>query len=377
MDEKEQKIVKEAKKVRNLTTFPFKRTIVSTNNEPSPSQQINQSVSEVNNRAHTSIKKTMYFVTMTKGVEMFTEKLYSAESPIELYGICPPKKGTETAKVEELALKLINRITPLNLDGLILYDIFDEASRTSEERPFPFIETLDPFSYASTELDKLPLPKIIYRATSKYSPKDLTSLLRLSEKHLFSNVFVGAASGKQPVNLTLTDSYALYKELQINTPLGGVMIPERHAKAGDEHHRVFRKIDSGCQFFISQGVYNAEASKNFLSDYYFTAKKENRSLVPIIFTFTPCGSLKTLEFMKWLGISLPHWLENELIHSSDILETSIDICEQIWKELLYFAREKQIPIGFNVESVAIRKVEIEASLELVKRLQHCNRALSL
>ena len=31
--------------------------------------------------------------------------------------------------------------------------------------------------------------------------------------------------------------------------------------------------------------------------------------LPVILTFSPCGSQKTLAFMKWLGIAFPRWLE--------------------------------------------------------------------
>lgn len=306
---------------------------------------------------------------------MFSSKLKDGGTPIELYGICPPKVDTERVKVAELAQKLIERIGHLQLDGLVVYDIFDETTRTTEKRPFPFIETINPASYTETYLRSLPIEKIIYRATSKYTPDQLSSFLLQSKSSSISTVFVGAASGKQRVTMTLPEAYECHMRVNAPIPLGGVLIPERHTIGGNEHQRVFRKIDSGCQFFISQGVYNADASKNFLSDYYFTGQEEEKKLVPIIFTFTPCGSLKTLEFMKWLGISLPRWLENELIHSSDILEKSIDICETIWQELSAYAQEKKIPLGFNVESVAVRKVEIEASLELVKRLQKHNRSL--
>jgi hypothetical protein len=36
-------------------------------------------------------------------------------------------------------------------------------------------------------------------------------------------------------------------------------------------------------------------------------------------TLTVCGSVETIKFMKWLGISIPRWLENDLSHASDIL----------------------------------------------------------
>jgi regulator of protease activity HflC (stomatin/prohibitin superfamily) len=86
-------------------------------------------------------------------------------------------------------------------------------------------------------------------------------------------------------------------------------------------------------------------------------------------TFAPCGSVKTLAFMKWLGISVPRWLENELRHATDPLEQSLRLCTQIFDELSSFAREKRLPLGVNVESVSIRKAEIDASVALFEQLR--------
>jgi hypothetical protein len=72
--------------------------------------------------------------------------------------------------------------------------------------------------------------------------------------------------------------------------------------------------------------------------------------------------------MKWLGISFPRWLENELRHSTDTLERSIDLCERVFLDVHDYAREKRLPIGVNVESVSIRKSEVDASVELFQRL---------
>ena len=129
--------------------------------------------------------------------------------------------------------------------------------------------------------------------------------------------------------------------------------------------RVFNKVENGCRFFVSQAVYNIEASKNFLSDYYYYAEDNNLEMVPIIFTLTPCGSVKTLQFMEWLGISIPAWLKNDLKYTSNTLGKSINACLDIFEELSDFCLEKKIPIGCNVESVAIRKEEIDASIDLL------------
>ena len=231
------------------------------------------------------------------------------------------------------------------------------------------METLDAFAYSQDYLMALEIPKIIYRSVGKYSRPGLSEFIHAAspEKHL--TVFVGASSKSQSVTLSMGEAYALKAELQSPILLGGVTIPERHLTKRDEHLRVFKKIARGCSFFVSQGVYDVNASKNFLSDYYYYGQAHNIPLVPILFTLTPCGSLKTLQFMKWLGISIPKWLENELTHTSDILQKSVDFSEQNWLELKQFAQEKQIPIGCNIESLAIRKVEIEASIELLNRVR--------
>ena len=304
---------------------------------------------------------------------MLNDKIKNRESGIILYGITPPKKGTDAEKIAEIAAKQIERLQHEPVDGLILYDIQDEKSRTEVERPFPFIETLDGYNYSEQYLKALDIPKIIYRAAGKYSKDELSHFITTASPKDYLTVFVGAAAKSQQVTLSLSEAYALRAQSNSDLLLGGVTIPERHQAKGDEHIRVFDKIKQGCSFFVSQGVYDVNASKNFLSDYYYYGQQHNIPLAPILFTLTPCGSPKTLEFMKWLGISIPRWLENELIYSNDILEKSVDYSEQSWLELKQFADEKGIPVGCNIESVAIRKVEIDASIELLQRI---NRSLS-
>ena len=299
---------------------------------------------------------------------MLIEKIKNRDSGIILYGIVPPKKTMSLEQIEDVSTRQIQRLQSLKIDGLILYDIQDEKSRTPEERPFPFIETLDSFSYSQDWLHSLPIPKIIYRSVGKYTRSELSQFLASASPTKNLTVFVGASSKSQDVTMSMSDAYTLKSEINNPLLLGGVTIPERHQSKCDEHLRVFSKISRGCSFFISQGVYDLNASKNFLSAYYYHGKEHGIPLVPILFTLTPCGSLKTLQFMKWLGISFPAWLENELVHSKDILQQSVNFSEQNWKELKSFADEKGIPIGCNIESVAIRKIEIDASIELLRRV---------
>ncbi len=300
---------------------------------------------------------------------MLKDKILNRKSGIITYGFTPPKAVNPPEKIKEISEKQIERIKTIDVDGLVIYDIQDEKDRIETDRPFPFIETIDPLSYSNEYLDALQLPKIIYRCVGKYTHNQFAKLIEGDvSKDMFS-VFVGAASRNQTVPLRLSEAYEISKTVNPKLILGGVAIPERHMKNKEEHLRILSKLHKGCKYFISQAVYNVEAAKDFLSDYYYYCRDNNIEMVPILFTLTPCGSLKTLEFMKWLGISIPRWLENDLMNSEDILNKSISLSKAIFTELMDFSVEKGIPIGCNIESVSVRKVEIEASIRLVKDIK--------
>ncbi len=300
---------------------------------------------------------------------MLKSKIENKTSGILLYGLTPPKLHADTAKIKAIAAKQMARINTLDIDGLVLYDIQDESSRNNAPRPFPFSQTLSPDTYNDSYLADLKIPKIIYKSVGKYSNNELNAWIDKNAKHIDYSVFVGTPSNKQKTALSLNDAYRINQNANTSIPLGGVTIPERHFTKKDEHQRLFNKVDKGCRFFISQCVYNINNTKNFLSDYYYNALEENKPLMPIIFTLTPCGSLKTMEFMEWLGIDIPQWLKNDLKHSEDILSKSVAICKNIAEELLEYCHGKHIPIGFNIESVSIRKAEIEASITLLNDIK--------
>ncbi len=300
---------------------------------------------------------------------MLRDKIKAKQTGILTYGMTPPKADNTPEKLAEIARKQCERINELQIDALILYDVQEEADRMEEERPFPYTQMIDPVTYSGTYFNQLTVPKIIYRSVGKYTESQFEDWLKTGSEQERYSVFVGSSSSKQQVNLALDEAYALSKPFHDELTLGGVVIPERHMVKHDEHVRVVNKMKNGCSFFVSQATYNVEASKNFLSDYYYYCTANELEMVPILFNIAPCGSAKTLEFMKWLGISIPKWLENDLKYSHDVLDKSIKLTQKIFEELLEFGIEKGIPVGCSVESVSTRKVEIEASIQLVKDIK--------
>jgi hypothetical protein len=69
--------------------------------------------------------------------------------PVFLLGSCPPREGTSPEEAAAICEKFVARSRCHATDGFVVYDIQDEASRTSETRPFPFRRTMDPSEYAA------------------------------------------------------------------------------------------------------------------------------------------------------------------------------------------------------------------------------------
>ncbi len=290
-----------------------------------------------------------------------------------LFGMTPPRTSTTPEGVRQVAERTMQRLEPLDIDGLIVYDIDDESDRNPEERPFPYMPTLDPAEFVD-QLDGWKKPVVIYRCVGKYQPQTLGGWLGEQDTERVLSVFVGASSREKEVQVTLPAAQELWRGTNPDLLLGAVAIPERHLAKGDEHERLLTKQAAGVSFFVTQVVYDLNAAKDLLSDYRYACVERGVEPVPVIFTLSVCGSLKTLEFLSWLGVHVPRWLQNDLRHCEDTLARSYEQCLDTADELIAFATRLGMPIGFNIESVAIRKAEIEASVELageiVKRTAH-------
>ena len=285
-----------------------------------------------------------------------------------LFALTPPRLKTSTERIAEIAETTMNRLRPLGLDGLILYDIDDESSRNPSERPFPFSPTLDPAEYLGKYLAAWRAPVVVYRAVGKYGPDDLESWMSSQDASRVMTVLVGAPSAGAATAVSLSQAQDLRRDLKPDLLLGGVAIPERHSRRSDEHLRLIAKQQAGCRFFVTQVVYDVNAAKNLVSDYKYQCIAAGIDPAPIVFTFAVCGSMKTLEFLRWLGVDVPRWVENDLRHSADTLATSQEQAYSAAVELVSYCRGLGVPFGINVESVSIRRVEIDASVELARRL---------
>jgi methylenetetrahydrofolate reductase-like protein len=285
-----------------------------------------------------------------------------------LFAVTPPRREVSAERAQQIADVTLERLRPLGLDGLVLYDIDDESDRTAAERPFPFLPTMDPADYLARHLAALDVPAVVYRAVGKYSEPGLRSWLSAQDPQRVASVFVGASSRDKPVATSLVRAQQLRTETRPELALGGVAIPERHTRGGDEHLRMLAKQAAGCSFFVTQVVYDVNAAKDLVSDYRFECAARGVAPAPIVFTFSVVGSTKTLEFLGWLGVDVPRWIQNDLRHAEDPLWASYEQALATARDLIAYCRRVGMPFGINVESVSIRRAEIEQSVRLAAQL---------
>lgn len=290
---------------------------------------------------------------------MLKNRILNKEKGLVLYGLTPPKAEFDEQKLREISDRWSGRINDINADGLVLYEVQDESERESGERTFEFSGTLSPEIYYSKYLQTA-TPAIFYRVAGAYDESGLRASFKQQSADL--NVLVGATNSAQKVNLSLKRAFEISSEFD-NLAVGAVCIAERHAKKGDEPQRMLEKISLGAKFFISQAIFDVELTRKFLA-----GCAEAKIDVPIFLTFSTAGNPKTLEFIKWLGVSVPQNVQTRLENSDDYLAQSCEIVREIWTELKKFGDENGLNLSLNIESVMAKRAEIEASLSLTKEL---------
>lgn len=299
---------------------------------------------------------------------------------VTLYGTTPPRASAPPERIALAAERLAGRVAGLGLDGLVVYDVQDESARTDEPRPFAFIPTSDPRSYARRLQELTDLPALTYKCVVDFSEAGWLAWLEetIAAYQLVGLSLVGSATpNPRPGALPVERALRLAAAQAGGPTLGGVMIAERHSPAFDETRQLLRKAASGCDYFISQVVYQNAPTTRVLGDYADACAREGVDPRRIVLTFSPCGRPQTMAFIKWLGVAIDPATEGAILADPAPFSRSIAICRDNLRAILDTGLAARLPLGINIESVSIHRDEIEASIELVHALRDVAREYGL
>lgn len=307
---------------------------------------------------------------MNKGSEL-RARYNDINRGVYFIGTTPPKNDTPLDQVTMIADKLLDRVSDIDFDGLIVYDIQDEHSRTSQPRPFPFKSTHDPRHYSSLLNQKSGRPVITYKSVAHSNGQDFEQWANdaWQDYGVRDIVLVGSPSQKNSITLPLEQAYKTLVKNENDFFIGGITIAERHANKKNEHVKLIEKHQQGCNFFISQAIYNPQVTIDMLTRYAIECQQKNLKPQRIILTFSPCGSQKTLEFIEWLGVNVPEATTLRILNAEQPLYESIRICSNTLVQILDAVLPYNLPLGLNIESLTNRKEEIDGSILLYKLLR--------
>lgn len=300
------------------------------------------------------------------------EKLPDTRRFVALYGTTAPRADLPEDRVLKAADRLSERIRNLPLDGLVVYDVQDEPGRSTEPRPFPFLPTLDSRTYAKLLRELSTQQVVTYKSIAGMTAAQWQPwLTETREEYGISYLsLVGlSSSGVDHQGLSLSQATQVAASHPGGFTLGGVVIAERHSAQRPESTRILHKARNGCRFFISQAVYDPAPTIQLLDDYYRLCLAEGATPSRIILTFIPCGRAKTLEFIRWLGVSVTPQAMQAILEAPVPIDKSIEICAENLRAILDQEYAEYLPLGINVESVSINREEIDGSINLFHTLQ--------
>jgi 5,10-methylenetetrahydrofolate reductase len=300
---------------------------------------------------------------------LLKEALLDPGKPLLLYGTTPPRADATAEIVRHAAEKLVARVRPLPLDGIVVYDIQDESGRSASPRPFAFTGTIDPRTYSKLLRDLTGRPTITYKCVGTDDERAWNAWLdaAASAGVQFLSI-VGRPTSGVRYPLSLSRAIRLAAAHPAGYTVGGVVIAERHTAERSEAARMLAKGIEGCGYFISQTVYHAHATERLLAAYARDCRGAGVEPRRVVLSFSPAGRDKTLAFLRWLGVNLPPETERAILGAPRPLAKSIDICRESLRRILAHDYAKSVPLGVNVESVSINRDEIDASVDLFHAL---------
>lgn len=307
------------------------------------------------------------------------ERLADPSRPVFLLGEVPPGEGTPPGKCLEICTKFSNRSQALASDGFIVYDIQDEPGRFDTPRPFPFRRLMDSSPYAALLARTSGKQCLVYKCVADEAFDGWIETACRDHGHGAINVVGRATSDPSEIYKGPTIGEAMAKvQAAPLLKFGCVCIGERHTLEAatsrgksypTEHLNMLRKQTAGAEWFVSQAIYDVQPTIRLLKDYASLCRQHGVVPRKVILTFAPVSRVKTLNFIKWLGVKVPAETEESILQAERPVDQSISILCDHLRTILQECSGIGVPLGINCESVSIYKEEIDGVHELFRRLQ--------
>ncbi len=289
----------------------------------------------------------------------FQEALLDPRVPVTLFEVVPPA----AAKPEALESSL-HELRQLRgrVDAINIPEIHDEDR--PGERTSKFIERVEPRILGVRVKRELDIDVVINRVTVHDHEPERWFRETCGEWDISNWVLVGGESkeidypGPNPA-----EAARLAKSLNLPISLGGITIPSRV----DEPARIRKKHAQGVDFFTSQVMFDS-------NDLVWLIQRLNGLEARVFISFAPVTNRRDLQFLRWLGVDIPHDLDRFLTGSEQgeaaaaetCLDRSINLAQRILMDVFDNLPPDPPPLGLNIEHIT--RKNFTPSLNMLDRL---------
>ncbi len=277
-----------------------------------------------------------------------------------IFEVMPYPKTAPRSYADKITDKIVSAIKEIkNISILNIPEIVEENHIGQ-----PYYRNADPRAFGKVLGEKcgkeiMVNTVVVHHKSKKYFEQWLgESIGKYGVKNF---VFVGAKipSIKYP-GPGVTEANSIAKEKGVN--FGNIFIPDRP----EEAERLLSKTRSGCNFFTSQVLFEADTALNVIREY--TEKCKNNNLKPTKFylSLAPVGNKEDVVFIKWLGAEMKQETEKRLLSAKNIGEESVELLLKLIGKIRDFSNyDKKVEIGLNVEYIMLHNLDL--ARDLVKK----------
>ncbi len=274
-----------------------------------------------------------------------------------LFEPVPPARRVAASSVERVvddlvrSLQGISRLCAVNVPEVL------EENHDGQ----PFYRTVDPRDFAVRLGARLGLDPIVNKVVVHLASRGAFRRWAQETVHargIRNVVLVGGSSrlrryaGPSVVEASGILNH-LYRTHDVREGLvGNVSLPSREGEA----ERLFTKTLCGGRFSTTQILFDTGELEPLLAGYDRLCREFEVPAATIIVSVAPISDLHDLEFVRWLGATVPPSVEERLLRggSAEAQRQSIALALRVWHQALAFRRRRRlkVPLGVNVEQLS-------------------------
>jgi hypothetical protein len=274
-----------------------------------------------------------------------------------LFEPVPPARRSPQATANRLLDDLASSLR--GIPQLCAVNVPEVLEENHEGRPF--YRTSDPRDFARGLGERLGLDPVVNKVVVHLPSRGAFRRWAeetIVERGIHNVVVVGGSSGLRHYGgPTVVEASGILNELFRTSGLregvvGNVCLPSRP----DEADRLLTKTLMGGRFTTTQILFHTRELEKLLAGYDRLCREFQVPPATVVISVAPISDVHDLEFVRWLGATVPPSVEDRLLGegSEEARRQSIRLALNVWRGARSFCRRRglKVPLGVNVEQLS-------------------------